>query len=276
MSLDAITARLTKARAEANTTKNDASRAVYAIDRALEEIDGLTPPDTPTPPVEVGWGLPDFSGIEMAVWDWGKPFAPSEWGEPKLGGYDRKSANVRITGGKLELNITEKASAQVQANDAGLLTKARWEVDVTIPTMKPGLIAAPLWTYDSKGQADELDFEVVGTKGLTLTIWASVDGKKESVWDNGGKPIIPGDLSGKRYKLAIDYEAGKVVVFYIDDKEVARVTPADCPKGFPKEKQKAFIDLWVANGLDAGWAGKWTPLRKGHALTMTVHGFRQS
>jgi len=80
--------------------------------------------------------LPNWSGVKLELWKYSNPFFPSEWGEAKLGGYDWKAANAKILNDELNLDITEKASGQVQANDSAFREKARWEVEVTLPTMK--------------------------------------------------------------------------------------------------------------------------------------------
>ncbi|TIW20448.1 MAG: glycosyl hydrolase family protein, partial [Mesorhizobium sp.] len=125
--------------------------------------------------------LPDWSKVKLQLWKYNNPFVPSQWSEPKLGGYGWKGSNVKIVDGALQLTVSEKASAQVIAGAKSDSGSARWEVDVTLPTMKPGLIAAPLWTFNDKAH-EEIDFEIVGTKGLQLTVWANVDNQHKSVW----------------------------------------------------------------------------------------------
>lgn len=214
--------------------------------------------------------LPDFSAITLRLWDWSAPMAPSQWSESKLGGYDWRADHAVVRDGELRLSVSEKASGQVQTNDSAASSSALWEVDVTIPQMRDGLVAAPLWTFNDD-TFDEIDFEVVGRKGLQLTIWSAVDGKHTTVWS---RQIIEGDLSGRRFRLGIGYAAGERVVFFIDGQRVAEVTPADAPQGFPSTPQKPYFDLWVANGLNPGWAGRWTPLQSGERLTMRLHGYR--
>ena len=219
--------------------------------------------------------LPDWSKVKLQLWQYNNPFVPSQWGEPKLGGYDWKAANAKIVDGELQLTVSEKASAQVIAGGKSDLSKAKWEVDVTLPTMKPGLIAAPLWTFNDKAH-EEIDFEFVGTKGLQLTVWANVNNQHKAVWV---KWPLEGDLSGKRYRLGIEYEAGKQIVFSVDGKEVATVTPADTAGGaFPSKPMKPYLDLWVGAGsvMDPGWAGRWEPMAPTEKLVMTIHGYKQS
>jgi len=196
--------------------------------------------------------------------------APSQWSESKLGGYDWRVDHAVVRGGDLVLSVSERASGQVQTNGSAARTDGMWEVDVTLPPMRDGLIAAPLWTFNAK-TFDEIDFEIVGRTGLQLTLWSSVEGRHTAVWSD---TVLRGDLSGRRLRLGIVYEAGRRVRFYVDGDLAADVTPADAPLGFPSTPQKPYFDLWVANGLHPGWAGRWTPLPSGVKLDMKVHGYR--
>lgn len=194
---------------------------------------------------------------------------PSQWGEPKLGGYDWRADHAVIRRGALELSVSERASGQVQTGSGAVSKSALWEVDVTLPEMRDGLIAAPLWTFNRE-TFDEIDFEVVGRKGLQLTVWTSVEGRHTPVWSD---IAIPGDLSGQRFRLGIAYEAGERIRFYVNGALVKDLRPSDIPLGFPSTFQKPYFDLWVANGLHPGWAGQWEPLRPRERLTMVVHGY---
>lgn len=217
--------------------------------------------------------LPDWKGVQLKAFNYKNRFFPSEWGEGKLGGYNWKSANAQISNGTLNLSVSEKASAQIQAND--FRSKAFWEVDVALPKMVSGLVAAPLWVMGPDANGDEIDFEFIGVKGLTITAWTNVDGKKKAFWSRGpNAPLIPGDLSGKTYRLGIDYDAGKSIAWYVNGQQVARITPQDTGGIFPKLPMKPFFDIWVANGADPGWAGKWKPMAPNAKLTMKVSGYR--
>lgn len=219
--------------------------------------------------------LPDWSKVKLQLWQYNNPFVPSQWNEPKLGSYGWKGENVKIVNGELQLTVSEKASAQVIAGGKSDSASARWEVDVTLPKMRPGLIAAPLWTFNDKAH-EEIDFEIVGTRGLQLTVWASVNNQHKAVWV---KWIKLGDLSGQRYRLGIEYEAGKRVGFFIDGEEAAAVTPAETEGGaFPSNPIKPYFDLWVGAGgvMDPRWAGKWEPMAPTDKLVMTIHGYKRT
>lgn len=220
----------------------------------------VTPPATP--PAFKPSILPPIAG-PLKLWDYNAAWTPSEWTEPKLNlGYPWAGANAVLEGTDLKIRVTEKNSGQVQQNSKAQSSKARWEVDVTLAAQVPGLIQAPLWTYNPDTR-DELDFEWVGSKGLQLNVYA----RGVSVWSK----LIPGDYS--RHHIAVEYEAGKSVIFIADGVELDRVTPAMTKGGaFPSSPMRAYIEAWPSGA--EGWAGKWQGA--GAGLTMTVHGFKQS
>lgn len=211
--------------------------------------------------------LPTFAGVRLEPGRWSNPWTPSDWGEPKLSGHDWSPANVSIDGGDLVLRMTGSNAAQVQARAATASRSATFEVDSTLPEMRPGLIAAPLWLY-SHDTRDEIDFEATGPKGLTVTVYA----RGAAVYS---ETLIRGNLSGRRYRLAIEYQAGRRIVFWIDGVARAEVTPASTARGaFPDAPLKPLIELWPT--MSEEWAGRWTPLGSGESLTMRIHGYRSS
>lgn len=216
--------------------------------------------------------LPNWAGVKLETWNFNNDFFPAQWAEPKLNGYNWEAANADIVDGILHLKVSEKASAQVQSSH--YYSRALWEIDVILPQMRGGLVAAPLWLM-SKDKSDEIDFEFIGTKGLTLTVWTNVSDRKSAVWSRGpDQPIIPGNLSGKRYRLGIEYDAGKSITYYIDGRRFITVTPNETNGTFPSRPMKPFFDLWVANGVDPGWAGAWQALSTGEYLNMRVLGYK--
>lgn len=228
---------------------------------------------TPSWPSAETTRLPNWEGIELKAFNYKGPFFPSEWGEPKLGGYDWKAENAKIDNGTLNLSVSEKASGQVQSSDYRL--SAFWEVDVVLPRLTSGLIAAPLWVMSSDVNADEIDFEFVGEKGLTITAWTKVNGKKISIWSRGSnEPIIAGNLSERHYRLGIAYEAGRSISWYIDGELRVKITPQDTGGVFPNLPLKPFFDMWVANGLDPDWAGRWKPMAESDRLVMQITGYQ--
>jgi hypothetical protein len=219
--------------------------------------------------------LPDWAGVRLEPWQYKNRFFPSSWAEGKLAEYDWKPENAVISSGSLMLSITERGSAQVQTSAPP--TAGFWEIDVTLPDMVPGIVAAPLWLMSTNTEADEIDFEFVGAKGLTITAWAQVNGRKKKVWERGtDNPLIAGDLSGRKFRLGINYEPEKLIEWYVDGNLSARITPTETGGQFPTLPMKPYFDLWVAKGTDPRWAGHWTPMPAGQKLTMRIGGYRFS
>lgn len=240
----------------------DIANAQADIDAIDRELAGQTAPTDPVVTPPKASVLPPIAG-PLTPNAWGNPWTPSDWDEPKMNGYRWSPNNVFLDGTDLKVRLTEKNSAQIQQNGAARSDKGRWEVDVTLAAPTPGMIQAPLWTYNNETR-DELDFEWVGANGLHLTVYA----KGVAVWS---KTIA--NVKDGRHHIAVEYEAGKSVIFIMDGVELDRVTPAQTKGGaFPTSPMKAYIEVWPS--LSEGWAGKWQGA--GSGLTMTVHGFRQS
>ncbi|WP_374389136.1 hypothetical protein [Brevundimonas sp.] len=218
---------------------------------------GLAAPVAPQAP------LPDFSGVRLVPGDWRAPWTPSDWTEPKLSGYRWSPQEATVVGGALELRLRDGRTAQVQAGDRAFSRDALFEVDATLPRMRPGLIVAPLWLY-SRTTRDEADFEVVGTRGLTVTVYA----RGRSVWS---RLLIPGDLSGARLRLGLRYQAGRRLSFLVDGRERAALS-ADDAEAFPRAPLKPLMELWPTRAVE--WAGAWRAPSPGEALTLTIHGYR--
>lgn len=207
--------------------------------------------------------LKDFSDVRLVPGDWNAPWTPSDWTEPKLSGYRWSPQEAAVVGGALELRLRDGRTAQVQAGDHAFSRDALFEVDATLPRMRPGLIAAPLWLY-SRTTRDEADFEVVGTRGLTVTVYA----RGQSVWS---RLLIPGDLSGARLRLGLRYQAGRRLAFLVDGAERAALASADV-EAFPSAPLKPLMELWPTRAVE--WAGAWREPPPGEVLTMKIHGYR--
>ena len=202
--------------------------------------------------------LPPIRGPIVAS-NWTNAWASADWSEAKLGAYPWSAANARLVGKDLVIRVTEKNSGEVQQNGAAASLSSRWEVDATAAPMTPGLIQAPLWLYN-KDTRDEIDFEYVGDRGLHLTIYK----RGVAVWSK----TIQGDFT--REHLALEYRAGRSVVFFANGTELATVTPDMA--ALPDSPMKAYIEMWVTTAEN--WAGRWPGA--GNGLEMRIHGFRQT
>ena len=131
---------------------------------------------------------------------WSNPWAPATW-DKVSGVYPWRSENVSLSDGNLALSVSRGAAGSVQANADQLRKTGLFEIDATLPPGLPGLIIAPLYLYGE--DAHEIDFEIVGTKGLQLAVHSGAQ-------FNAFNHLIPGGFSGRR-RFAIRYAAGEEV-----------------------------------------------------------------
>lgn len=200
--------------------------------------------------------LPPIKGPIQAH-AWSNPWSPATW--DKAGGvYPWRSANVSLSEGELTLRVTAGAAASVQANDDQRRTEGLFEIDATLPAGRPGLIIAPLYLYGA--DAHEIDFEVVGDRGLQLAVHT------QGAF-NAFTRKVAGDFSGRR-RYAVRYIAGREIAWLVDGDEIFSLRPSDLQSTFPFHALKPYAEIWPAR--DVSWAGRWR-----HVDTqMTLHGYR--
>lgn len=200
--------------------------------------------------------LPEIQG-PLVLHGWNNPWASNSF---KKDLYWFRPGNVRLRDGALVFTVTEGASGQAQANENQKSAAALFEVDVTTDRGIPGLIQSPLYLFGD--DAHEIDFEILGDKGLQLAIHT-----KDRF--NAYQKLIPGDFSGRR-RYSIEYRAGASVIWFVDGRQVGCATPADTDGVFPRNPLKPFSETWPT--ANTSWAGAWshTPSR------MIVHGYRRT
>lgn len=188
---------------------------------------------------------------------WSNPWAPATW--DKAGGvYPWRSENVSLSEGNLALNVSRGAAGSVQANSDQLRKTGLFEVDATLPQGLPGLIIAPLYLYGE--DAHEIDFEIVGTKGLQLAVHT---GSRFNAFNH----LIPGDFSGRR-RFAIRYVAGEEISWLVDDAVIRTLRPAELASTFPFHALKPYAEIWPTRSVE--WAGPW----RHRDTRMILHGYR--
>nr|WP_315050808.1 family 16 glycosylhydrolase [uncultured Brevundimonas sp.] len=200
--------------------------------------------------------LPSIRG-PLVLHGWSNPWAINAFAKDL---YWFRPGNVSLVDGELIFSVSEGASGQAQAHDDQKSRSARFEVDVTTDRGIPGLIQSPLYLYGD--QADEVDFEILGDKGLQLAIHT-----KDRF--NAYRLLIPGDFSG-RHRYSIEYKAGASVIWFVDGHQVGCATPAETGGVFPRNPLKPFIETWPTGNVS--WAGLWTHTPS----TMIVHGYRRA
>ena len=221
----------------------------------LGEASESQPPVQTIDPLSVP--LPAIQG-PFTFQGWSNPWASNAF---KKDLYEFHRDNVKLVNGALVFTVTEGKSGQAQTHENQKSKAALFEIDATTDRGISGLIQAPLYLYGDSSH--EIDFEVIGTKGLQLAIHTD---KKFNAYQK----LIPGDFSG-RHRYGIAYKAGQEVIWYLDGKEVGRAKVSDLPAGqFPTNALKPFAETWPTSNV--GWAGPWTHT----ASTMTVHGYRRT
>ena len=217
--------------------------------------------------------LPPLDLSDMRLWNWSGKWHASEWANgssftPWKFARVSKQKNgdtlfVLDSGGAPEL----KAQGGIGAASSGL-----WETEVTLPTMRDGLVVAPLWLYNDKTR-DEVDFEFVGRNGLDISLHSYVGGlhMQKTVRLYKGT-----DFSRRKVRLgiALDQSSG-LANLYVDSKLAVSINASEIGF-FPKSPMKPIISMWPARsdwGNFVAWTGKWVPLPKSESLSMIVHGY---
>ena len=240
------------------TVRNSVSAKTYAfietgVGSPRGPADACAMPDRTLPN---GGALPSIEG-PLILHGWSNPWATNTF---KKDLFWFRPGNVRLVDGALVFTVTEDASGQAQTHERQKSTAARFEIDATTDRGISGLIQSPLYLYGD--DAHEVDFEVLGEKGLQLAIHT-----RERF--NAYQKVIPGDFSG-RHRYSIEYRANLSVIWFVDGRQVGCATPADTGGIFPRNPLKPFVETWAT--ANASWAGPWsyTP------STMTVHGYRRT
>lgn len=204
------------------------------------------------------------------IWNWGARFAASNWPAPFSQipfQYDHVTV---LSNGYVQLTLEPFGSAEIQARDGTpAATAGTWEVDVDLPRAKEGVIQAPLWLYDkTTNTGDEIDFEIVGTKGLQINVHAG--GRQDPV-------LFPGNWSGRhRFGFRMSQSAGYVEM-YADGRLLHRYDRTTSPL-MVSHALKPMMSLWAVDPGNAGmasWAGIFSGFTAGEApLSMTIRGYR--
>ena len=213
-------------------------------------------PDTLRSLPDEGTALPRIRG-PLVLHGWNNPWAINSF---KKDLYWFRPGNVRLRDGSLVFTVTEGASGQAQANENEKSVSTLFEVDATTDRGVPGLIQSPLYLFGD--DAHEIDFEILGDKGLQLAIHT-----KDRF--NAYQKLIPGDFSG-RHRYSIEYRAGASVIWFVDGRQVGCATPGDTGGVFPRNPLKPFIETWPT--ANTSWAGAWSHTPS----TMIVHGYRRT
>lgn len=216
--------------------------------------------------------LPRIDLTDMRPWNWDAHWHASDWANANSS-LPWKYDHVRQGfSGRTHLILDAKGAAELKAQRGHpALRNAMYEVDVTIPAMRPGLLAIPLmlWNNDTK---ESISVEVTGQRGLLMSIHSNETGSQKTETHR-----LSGDFSGRRMKLAIrrHAELGQIDIFV--DGEKAHTFDDQSP-AFPVSQLRPIISIHAADlhPWQKNWLGTWQPLARGEKIDMVIHGYRVS
>lgn len=236
----------------------------------LERVEAAVAPSpaafsTPAHPLPA---LPPMD-YDAKLWAWDRKWHTSQWG----GGGGRipfRYDHVKVRGGDVVLRLDATGAPDIKAqNGTPWRQTGLWEVDVTLPRLKDGVIVAPLWLWNGDTK-QEIDFELPGRgRGLDVTLHDGTGAKL-------GHKLFPGeDLSGRRMRLGIRKTPDRIDMMV--DGQVAHSFERKPGVVFVEGPVKPVLCMWDAdpnNGGFVSWAGRFQGFAKGEAMEMVIHGYR--
>lgn len=217
--------------------------------------------------------LPPLDLSDMRLWNWSGKWHASEWANGSSLTPWKYARITKQKNGNTLFVLDASGAPELKAQGGiGAASSGLWEAEVTLPTMRDGLVVAPLWLYNDKTR-DEVDFEFAGRNGLDISIHSYVGGlhMQRTVRLYKGT-----DFSKRKVRLgiALDQSSG-LANLYVDSKLAVSIKASEIGF-FPKSPMKPIISMWPARsdwGDFVAWTGKWVPLAKSESLSMIVHGY---
>lgn len=220
--------------------------------------------------------LPPLDVSDMQLWNYNAAWHASQWNN-NFSYSPWRSDYVTLAGsGVVVLRLDQMGGSQIKsARRIAMADRGTWEVEVTLPQMRDGLVVAPLWLYNERLR-EEIDFEFAGTKSLDLSVHAYPGGIHRQTTVSVFKGM---DFSNctVRFKIVADIPAGWASM-YVEDVLVHRFEKDDLGY-FVTGKMRPIIEMWAARDDHPGfvqWLGKWQALPAGEFVTMRVHGYHYS
>nr|WP_232367419.1 family 16 glycosylhydrolase [Altererythrobacter lutimaris] len=206
----------------------------------------------------------------MRLYNWYGKWHASNWDNAWSSLPFRYDHVIQDENGDTHFIFDENGAPELKAqNGHPYSTKAFYEVDVTLPELRSGMVVAPLWLWHDHTR-DEVDFEFVGDKFLQLTIHSYRSGEHRTK-----EHQIEGNFSGQRMKLGIatDLERGEIDML-VNGQVV--YTFYNNTNAFPTGEMRPVISMWVGDNVSWAepWTGPWEGFAEGEQLVMTVHGYR--
>ena len=220
--------------------------------------------------------LPPLDVSDMRPWNYDAAWHASHW-DNNFSRIPWRSDRVSFApNGDVVMRLDRSGAPQLKSERRiAMADRGTWEVEVTLPELREGLVVAPLWLYNEE-RREEIDFEFAGTKSLDLSVHAYPEGEHRQTTVS----VFEGmDFSNctVRFKIIADIPAGWAKM-YVDDRLVHRFEKDDLGY-FLTGKTRPIIEMWAARDDHDGfvqWLGKWRDLPAGKDLTMRVHGYRYS
>ena len=156
--------------------------------------------------------LPPIDISAMKLFDYSQPWHASDW-QHAFSDIPWKFDHVTASGSDVVLILDPTGAPELKGVGQEGHYRGVWEADVSLPEMREGFVAAPLWLYTkyNDGKAGEIDFEFTRL-GLQLTLHSEHTGSHQQ----HGVTVMAGqDWSRQRYKLGIraDIQAGYIEMF---------------------------------------------------------------
>ncbi len=218
--------------------------------------------------------LPRLDLTGMQLWNYDQTWHASQWSNAFSTIPWVANRIVTQPDGKVAFFLDSAGGPQLQgANRTVAHTSGLWEVDVTLPVLRDGLIVAPLWLYNSQTR-DEIDFEFVGRKGLDVTMHAYPNGQHVKT---SARIFAGQDLSQKRLRLGIKLNVASGKAEMLVNGSRVHTFDRQQTRFFVTSGLKPWMEMWAANPANVdlvNWTGKWLPLPFGTRLQMTIHGYR--
>jgi len=214
--------------------------------------------------------LPRIYLSDMQPWNWNGMWHASEWanGDSTI---PWKYGRVRQAfGGDTHFVLNAAGAPELKAQKGHpSWSTGMYEVDVTIPDMRPGLIASPILLFNDRTQ-ESIAIQIVGKRQLQFTVHGAPEGIRKSE-----EFSLAGDYSGRRMKLAIRRHTQLGLIdFFVDGELVHSLN--DTSPAFPQSAMRPIISMHAADkhGWAKQWAGTWQGLAGDERIRMTVHGYR--
>jgi hypothetical protein len=220
--------------------------------------------------------LPPLDVSDMRLWNYDAAWHASHWAN-NFSYIPWRSDHVTLAeNGDVVLKIDQKGGPQIKSGRRiAMADRGTWEVEVTLPEMRDGMVVAPLWLYNER-RREEIDFEFAGTKSLDLSIHAYPGGIHRQTTVS----IFEGmDFSNctVRFKIVADIQDGWASM-YVENTLIHRFEKEDLGY-FLTGSVKPIIEVWAARDDHLGfvqWLGKFKKFTDKEAAIMRVHGYSYS